>query len=74
MLDREIVTEFLDAKLKDSSIKIPEGISKSVLVETFCLFTEDDLYEWLKDNYKSFFNHGHPEWDWIEDRIRYYQK
>jgi len=27
-----------------------------------------------KDNFKSFFNHGTPDWDWIEDRIKYYSK
>jgi hypothetical protein len=74
MLDREVVAEFLDEKLKYSSIKIPSGISKKVLVETFCLYTEDDYYEWLKDNFKSFFDHGDPDWDWIRDRIKYYKQ
>jgi len=30
---------------------------------------EDDYYKWLKDNFKSFFNHGNPDWEWIRERI-----
>ena len=25
--------------------------------------------EWLKDNFKSFFNHGDPVWEWIRGRL-----
>ncbi len=74
MLDREIVAEFLDDEFEDSDWEIPEDIPKSVLVETFCLYTEDDFGEWLNDNFKSFFDHGNPDWDWIRDRIKYYIK
>jgi len=28
------------------------------------------LYEWLKDNFKSFFKHGEPDWEWIRERIK----
>jgi len=69
MLDRKVVENFLLEKLGDAGIKIPEKIDKRKLVETFCRFTEDDYYEWLKDNFKSFFNHGNPDWDWIEQRL-----
>jgi len=31
---------------------------------------EDDYYEWLKDNFKSFFDHGNPDWEWIRERAR----
>ncbi len=41
---------------------------KQRLVEAFCQYVEDD-YEWLKDNFKSFFNHGNPDWEWIRGRI-----
>jgi hypothetical protein len=53
MLDREVVKEFLDETLE--GIEIPEDISFDTLVETFCKYTEDDYYECLKDNYRSFF-------------------
>ncbi|VUT25420.1 MAG: hypothetical protein MOIL_01047 [Candidatus Methanolliviera sp. GoM_oil] len=74
MLDREVVKEFLDEQLKDVEIEVPEDISEDILVETFSKYVEDDYYEWLKDNFKSFFNHGTPDWDWIKDRIKYYSK
>lgn len=67
MLDRQVVKEFLDCQLSD--IEIPEDIPKDALVETFCQYTEDDYYEWLKDNFKSFFNHGNPDWEWIRGRV-----
>lgn len=70
MLDRAIVEEFLNCKLKELEIKIPRNIEKEALVETFCQYVEDDYYEWLKDNFKSFFDHGEPDWEWIRDRVR----
>jgi len=51
-------------------LEIPEGISKEQLVEAFCQYAEDDYYEWLKDNFKSFFNHGNPDWEWIRERVK----
>jgi hypothetical protein len=68
MLDRNVVEEFLDCKLED--IEIPDDIDKQALVEAFCQYTEDDYYEWLKDNFKSFFNHGDPDWEWIKGKIK----
>ena len=74
MLDRDVVEEFLDREFEEGDWGIPGDIPKDKLVETFCLYTEDDYYEWLKDNLKSFFNHGDPDWDWIRDRIRHYDQ
>lgn len=74
MLDREVVREFLEDKLGELGIGTPKDISKDVLVETFCKYTENDYCEWLKDNFKSFFNHGNPHWDWIRERIGHYSK
>ncbi|MDD2890876.1 MAG: hypothetical protein PHE49_09620 [bacterium] len=70
MLDRKVVKEFLEEELE--GIEIPKDISKKALVETFCKYTEDDYYEWLKDNFKSFFNHGVPDWDGIKEKIAKY--
>ncbi len=67
MLDRGVVEEFLDCELE--GLEIPEDISKDALVEAFCQYTEDDYYEWLKDNFKSFFNHSDPDWEWIRGRL-----
>jgi len=74
MLDRKIVEEYLGDEFEDSDWEIPADISKSTLVETFCLYVEDDLGEWLNDNFKSFFNHGDIDWDWIRDRVKHYQQ
>ena len=70
MLDRAVVEEFLGCKLKELKIKIPRDIQKEALVEAFCQYAEDDYYEWLKDNFKSFFDHGEPDWKWIRRKIR----
>ena len=43
---------------------------RDTFVETFCKYVEDDDYEWLKDNFKSFFNHGVPDWKWVREKIK----
>lgn len=73
MLDRNVIQEFLEVGLRERRIKRPKNISKDYLLETFCKYVEDDYYEWLKDNFKSFFNYGNPDWDWIKDRIEHYK-
>jgi hypothetical protein len=74
MLDRSVVAEFLKEEFEDwDGLEIPPEISMDVLVETFCQYTEDDYFEWLKDNCKSFFNHNNPDWDRIRKRIAYYK-
>jgi hypothetical protein len=35
-----------------------------------CQYVEDDYYEWLKGNFKSFFGDGEIDWEWIRARIR----
>jgi hypothetical protein len=74
MLDRQVVEEFLDTEFEELELEIPEDITKDKLVATFCLYTEDDYYEWLQDNFKSFFEHGNPDWRWIRSRIRHYEQ
>jgi hypothetical protein len=70
MLDRQVVEEFLNGEFGEGDWEIPEDISKDALAEAFCQYTEDDYYEWLKDNFKSFFNHGNPDWEWIKNKIK----
>ncbi len=70
MLDREVVKEFLDGEFEESDWEIPEDIPKGALVEAFCQYTEDDYYEWLKDNFKSFFEHGNPDWEGVRGKLR----
>lgn len=68
MLDREVIKDFLEEELE--GVEIPKDISKKDLVETFSRYVEEDYYEWLKDNFDSFFNHGNPDWDWIREQIK----
>jgi len=72
MIDRQVVKELIEDEFKDMGTEIPSDISKDVLVETFCRYTEDDYYEWLKDNFKSFFIYN--DWDWIKMKIEHYSK
>jgi len=74
MLDRQVVEGFLDWEFEDGDWEIPGDIARDDLVEVFCQYTEDDYYEWLKDNFKSFFDHGNPDWNRIRERIRANEK
>jgi hypothetical protein len=69
MLDRDVVEKFVLERLKENKILIPKDIKKKELVEAFCQFTEDDYYEWLRDNFGSFFNNYNPNWHWIKEYI-----
>lgn len=71
MLDRDVVKDFLKEEFEDQEIKVPKDVKMKELVETFCLFVEDDYYEWLSDNYKSFFEGS--DWAWIREKIRKYR-
>ncbi|MEA1964766.1 MAG: hypothetical protein U9O41_06530 [Candidatus Aerophobetes bacterium] len=70
MLDRSVVREYLDEEFEERGIEIAKDIPKKILVEVFCEYVEDDYYEWLKENFQSFFNYGNPDWNWIEERIK----
>ncbi len=74
MLDRQVVEQFLDGEFEEGDWEIPADIPKDKLVEAFCQYVEDDYYEWLKDNCKSFFNHGNPDWNWIRQKTKSYEK
>ena len=68
MLNRNVTKDFLEEELK--GIRIPKDIPTKDLVESFCQFVENDYYEWLKDNFKTFFNHSNPDWKWIKEKIK----
>ena len=73
MLDRQVVQDFLESQMAMGSrfyLTIPDDIDLGLLVEAFCQYTENDYYEWLKDNYNSFFNHGDVDWDWVREQVR----
>jgi len=69
MLDRQAVGEFLDAEFDDLGLELPRDIDRGVLVEAFCQYVENDYYEWLKDNLRSFLGSGEADWDWVRGRI-----
>ncbi len=69
MLDRKVVEEFVMERLKENKVVIPKYINKKELGEAFCQFTEDDYYEWLKDNFATFFDNYRPDWYWIKEYI-----
>ena len=70
MLDRAVVEEFLDWECEEGDWEIPEDIPKEAVIEAFCQYVEEDYYEWLKDNFRSFFDHGNPDWNRIIEKIR----
>ncbi len=68
MLDLKVIREFLEDNLE--AYEIPKDISMKDLTRTFAKYVMDDYYEWLRDNFKWFFNHGDPSWDTIRERIK----
>lgn len=74
MLDRQVVKEFLLEEFNEREWALPKTVKMKEFVEAFCQFTEDDYYEWLKDNFKSFFNDGDPDWAWIKNYIKKHKK
>lgn len=54
MLDREVIKEFLVAEFEDIE-PIPKKVNLDKLAEDFSIYVENDFYEWLKDNFKSYF-------------------
>ena len=60
--------------LKILELEIPKDISKEQVVEAFCQYVKTDYYEWLEDNFESFFDHGNPDWKWISEKIRLIKK
>lgn len=74
MLDREVVKEYISEEFTYLKIDMPDKLDIDSLTETFCRYAEDDLYEWLKDNFKSFFGHSQPDWNRIRKKIEEYSE
>jgi hypothetical protein len=71
MLDREVVKDLVLEWLEETdNLPISTDIKQKELIAAFCQFTEDDYYEWLKDNFATFFDHGNPDWTWIMNYIK----
>jgi len=70
MLDRGVIEQLLDWEFEGLDLDIPEDIPREAVIEAFCQYTEEDYHEWLKDNLRSFFDNGGPDWDWIREKIK----
>jgi len=70
MLDRGIIEQLLDWEFEDLDLGIAEDIPREAVIEAFCQYAEEDYYEWLKDNLRSFLDYGNPDWNQIIEKIR----
>jgi len=68
MLDREVIKDFLIAEFEDIC-PIPDGINLDKLAEDFSVYVENDFYQWLKDNFKSYFD-PIDDWESIKDKLK----
>ncbi|MBU2446636.1 MAG: hypothetical protein KJ666_13855 [Bacteroidetes bacterium] len=69
MLDRKVIKDFLIEEFEDFN-PIPNDIDLDKLTEDFSIYTENDFYEWLKDNFKSyFFQRGDFDWSDVKGRL-----
>ena len=69
MLNKQTVKEFLESDLED--VEIPQNINFDDLVDVFIDYCEDDYYEWLNDNARSFFSGDNGvDWDSIAEKIQ----
>ncbi|MBP7497780.1 MAG: hypothetical protein KA792_08970 [Bacteroidales bacterium] len=70
MLDREVVKDFLIDEFEDLG-GIPKNINLKRLAEDFSIYVENDYYQWLKDNFNSYFySSDELDWDEIRERIK----
>ena len=70
MPDRTVIEQLLDWEFEGLDWEIPEDIPREAVIEAFRQYVEEDPYEWLKDNFRSFFDHGNPVWNRIIEKIR----
>lgn len=69
MLDRQVIKDFLITEFEDSN-PIPKDIDLDKLADDFSIYTENDYYEWVKDNFKSyFFRGGDFDWNDVKERL-----
>jgi hypothetical protein len=72
MLDREVIKNFLEEEMLDLDVTLPKDINIEQLTDTFCLYVENDYYEWLRENSKSFFavNSNGIDWQSIKELVK----
>ena len=62
-------TDFFKEAIEEAGFSIPNDIDSDDLIEAFAYYVEGDIYEWMMANFRSFFNHGNPNWDWVREYI-----
>lgn len=67
-LGKEFLIEYLREELEDDEMELPDDISLDDLADAFMDYLEVDIYDWLRENYRSFFKDH--DWDWVRERIR----
>ncbi|MBI4301552.1 MAG: hypothetical protein HY664_03000 [Chloroflexi bacterium] len=60
IIDELFIRDYLRERLEDDEIELPDGVSLDDLADDFMEYIEIDIYEWLRDNYRSFFR----DFDW----------
>lgn len=73
MLNRAQLETFVEMMFKEKRIELPEDIELEDIVEAFCQYLDDDLNEWLKIKFFSFFlltsGEGNIDWNWVRENI-----
>ena len=59
-IDREQLQNYLQSRLEDDELEPPPGVTIEELTDQFSAYLEIDLYDWLRENYRSFLR----ERDW----------
>ncbi len=53
-IDRERLQHYLQSRLEDDELELPPGVTIEELTDQFSAYLEIDLYDWLRENYRSF--------------------
>ena len=53
-IDRERLQNYLQSRLEDDELELPPGVTIAELTDQFSAYLEIDLYDWLRENYRSF--------------------
>ncbi|MCK4234054.1 hypothetical protein KAU34_05600 [candidate division WOR-3 bacterium] len=73
MLNRAQLETFMEMMFEEKRIELPEDIELEDVVEAFCQYCDDELVDWLKMRFSSFFLMGSGEssidWNWVRQNI-----
>lgn len=52
--DRDQLQDYLSSRLVDDELELPPSVTIAVLTDQFSAYLEIDLYDWFRENYRSF--------------------